>query len=222
MMTFVPRFRKVAAAALLASSLILASDAFALPWTLDTAHSRVGFSIRHLMISNVHGFFGKFEGAAEYDGKDITTATLEVKIDPASVNTVNEKRDDHLRTPDFFDVAKFKDMGFVATKFEAAGEGKSKVTGDFTMHGVTKSLTLDVEGPTPVLKGQKGSLHFGVSATAKISRKDFGLTYGKLLETGGAALGDEVTITIDAEFVHKSEEMKADEKKFDEKKPETK
>lgn len=185
---------------------LLAGSAQAAEWTIDQAHTNVGFKVRHLMVTNVQGAFNKVEGKLAIDEKDITKSTLNVTVDLASVNTANQKRDDHLRSGDFFDVEKYPTMTFVSKKVKKAGKGQLKVTGDLTLHGVTKEVTLDVEGPSDEVKGPWGSWHTGFSATGKINRTDFGLTWNKALESGGVVVGEEVFITIDAEFVRPVED----------------
>ena len=192
--------------AVLSSSLILAlsvpAGAFAATWSIDGAHTDASFSVRHMMVSNVKGRFDKVEGTVEIDDKDITKSKVSVTIDTKSVYTDNEKRDEHLRGPDFFDVEKFPTITFESTKV-AKSKGGLKVTGNLTIHGVTKSVVLDVEGPSKAIKDPWGMNRRGLSASTKINRKDFGLTWNNVLEAGGVAVGDEVKITIDAEMVNK-------------------
>lgn len=186
-------------------ALALASGSVADPthWEIDPAHSTVGFQIRHMMVSKVSGSFGKVKGGIDVDGTDPTTAKLEVEIDAASINTGNDKRDDHLRNPDFFDVAKFPKLTYVSKKVEKTDAGL-KVTGDLTMHGVTKEVVLDVEGPTdPVIDPWKNTRR-GASATGKLNRKDFGLTWSKTMDGGGVVLGDEIKLNLDVELVQKA------------------
>jgi polyisoprenoid-binding protein YceI len=170
-------------------------------WEIDPAHSSVGFSIRHMMVSNVRGTFGKFSGMAKANEKDLTESTVEATIDVASIDTGNAKRDDHLRSPDFFDVAKYPTITFKSRKVTPAGDKKWKVTGDLTMHGVTKEVTLDVEGPTAEVKDPQGKVRAGATVTTKLNRSDFGITWSKTLDGGGLVLGEEVGVTIDVEGV---------------------
>jgi polyisoprenoid-binding protein YceI len=156
-----------------------------------------------MMISNVKGTFEKTSGTVTVEGSDPTTAKIDAIIDASSINTRVEKRDADLKSPDFLDVAKYPSITFISTKVEGAGEGKWKVTGDLTLHGVTKPVVLDVEGTGAPIHDPMGNTRAGASATAKISRKDFGLTYNKTLETGGVMVGDEVSITIDVEAIKK-------------------
>jgi len=184
-------------------ALALPAFAFASTWTIDPDHSNIGFKVRHLMVSNVKGSFDKHTGTVEINDKDITKSKVEVSIDTNSINTNVQKRDDHLRSADFFDVAKFPTMTFVSKKIAQAGKDKLKVTGDLTLHGVTKEVVLDVEGPSKESKDPWGSLRKGATATTKINRKDFGLVWNKALETGGVAVGNEITITLEIEMIKK-------------------
>jgi len=188
---------------LLASALLVAATTLTLPtqaatWDIDTSHSNVGFMVKHLVIAKVRGNFKAFSGTVVLDEKDITKSKVEVNIVPASIDTDNEKRDAHLKSPDFFDVAKFKEMKFVSTKVEKA-EGGLKVTGNLTMHGVTKPVVLEVEGPSAEIKDPGGNPHIAFSASTKIKRADFGLTWNKLVE-GGSVVGDDIKIELDIEL----------------------
>ncbi|MDP2342416.1 MAG: YceI family protein [Deltaproteobacteria bacterium] len=182
-----------------AFAFVLALPASASTWVLDAEHSTVGFSIRHMMVSDAKGAFDKVTGTVELDDKDATKSKVNVEIDVASVNTRNAKRDDHLRGADFFDAAKFPKITFKSTKIEKAGAG-FKVTGDFTMHGVTKPVVLDVGPLSDSYKDPWGGTHRGTSATAKIARKDFGLTYNSAIEKGGVVLGEDVVIDLQIEL----------------------
>jgi len=189
----------------LAVALLVPAPTRAATWELDPAHSTIGFAIRHMMISTVRGQFRTFTGKATGDPKTPDKAAIEASIDAASIDTANEKRDGHLKSPDFFDVAKFPTITFKSKTITDAGAGKAKVTGDLTMHGVTKEVVLEVEGPTQVIKDPMGNTRAGAHATAKINRKDFGIAYNKALDGGGLMVGDEVEITIDVEAVQKGE-----------------
>lgn len=181
----------------------LALPAFALAstWTIDPDHSSIGFKVRHLMISNVTGSFDKHTGTVVINDKDITKSRVEVSIDTNSINTNVQKRDEHLRSADFFDVDKYPVMTFVSKKVARAGHDKLEVTGDLTLHGITKQVVLDVEGPTRESKDPWGVIRKGAIATTKINRKDFGLIWNAALETGGVAVGDEITITLEIEMM---------------------
>jgi len=184
-------------------ALALPTFAFASTWTIDPEHSNVEFKVKHLMVSNVKGNFDKHTGVVELNDKDITKSKVEVSIDTNSVNTKVQKRDEHLRSADFFDVAKFPAMTFVSKKVAKAGKDKLKVTGDLTLHGVTKQGVLDVEGPSKESKDPWGNIRRGATASTKINRKDFGLVWNAALETGGVVVGDEVTITLEIEMIKK-------------------
>lgn len=184
-------------------ALALPTFAFASTWTIDPDHSNVGFKVRHLMVSNVKGSFDKHTGVVEINDKDITKSKVEVSIDTNSINTNVQKRDEHLRSADFFDVAKYPTMTFASKKVAKAGKDKLKVTGDLTLHGITKQVVLDVEGPTKESKDPWGNIRKGATATTKINRKDFGLVWNKALETGGVAVGEEIAITLEIEMIRK-------------------
>ena len=193
--------RKLVLASLLALSLAIATAASAAPatWTIDPNHSEVGFSIRH-MFSKVPGNFGKFQGAIVYDAQIPENSSVKVDIDASSINTRNEKRDNHLRSEDFFDVAKFPTLTFASTKVAAAGTNKLKVDGNLTMHGVTKPVTLFVTflGAGPTMNGEQRS---GFEAITTLNRKDFGIIWNKTLDQGGTMLGDDVYIHLSVEGV---------------------
>ena len=179
--------------------------AVASTWNIDPDHSNFGFKIKHLMVSNVKGNFEKYSGIVEINDKDMTKSKVEVTIDTNSVNTNVKKRDDHLRSADFFDVAKYPTITFVSKKVTVVGPDKLKVTGDFTLHGVTKEVVLDLEGPTAESKDPWGNIRKGATATTKINRKDYGLMWNQALETGGVLVGDEVDITLEVEMIKKQQ-----------------
>jgi polyisoprenoid-binding protein YceI len=172
-------------------------------WQIDPAHTNVEFSVRHMMISNVKGQFQKTSGTIVTSGTDPASAKIDATIDATSINTRVDKRDAHLKSPAFLDVDKFPTIMFKSTKVEADGPGKWKVTGDLTLHGVTKPVVLDVESTGTPVTDPMGNTRAGASATTKISRKDFGLTWNQPLETGGVMVGDEVAISIDVEAIKK-------------------
>lgn len=172
-------------------------------WQIDPAHTNVEFSVRHMMISNVKGQFQKTSGTITINGNDPTSAKIDATIDAASINTRVDKRDAHLKSPAFLDVDKYPTITFKSTKVEAAGPGKWKVTGDLTLHGATKPVVLDVEGTGTPITDPMGNTRAGASASTKINRKDFGLTWNQPLETGGVMVGDEVAISIDVEAIKK-------------------
>jgi polyisoprenoid-binding protein YceI len=173
-------------------------------WDIDPVHSVASFKVRHMMISNVTGEFGKVTGVVNYDPADVTKSTVEATIDAATLTTRVENRDKHLKSPDFFDVEKFPNITFKSKKVEKVADGRLKVTGDLTMKGVTKEVVLDVEGPSAPLNTPQGS-KCGAAATTKINRQDFGVSWNKALEGGGVVVGDEVQIEINLEMAQKKE-----------------
>ena len=191
--------KSVAAAAVLAAPAL----AFGATYEVDQAHSAAHFTVKHMMVANVRGDFGKVSGTVNVDEKDITKSSVDVVIDASSIDTRNASRDGHLKSADFFDVANHPNLTFKSTKVEKDGEGKLKVTGNLTIRNVTKSVVLDVEGPSAELKGLDGSMRVGATATTKINRKDFGLNWNKALESGGVLVGDEVQVSLDFEGVRK-------------------
>jgi len=195
------RRRMILAAAVLC--LVAPGLLHAAPWEFDPAHTGVHFKVRHLMISSVRGEFEKVSGKILYDEADVTKSTADITIDTGSINTRVAKRDEHLRSPDFLDVAKYPKIAFKSKRIEKGADGTLKMTGDLTIRGVTKEVVLAVEGPTPAIKDPGGDLRVGGQATTKINRKDFGLAWNKVLEAGGVVVGDEVEITIDVEIVRK-------------------
>ena len=180
---------------------MLPTLAFASTWNIDPDHSSIGFKVRHLMVSNVKGVFGKVSGVVHIDDKDIARSTVSATIDTASIDTGVAKRDAHLKSADFLDVATYPTMTFVSRKLERSGADKLKLTGDLTLHGVTRPVVLDVEGVSAEVKDPMGNLRRGASATTKINRKDFGLGWNKVLESGGVAVGEEVAINIEVELI---------------------
>jgi polyisoprenoid-binding protein YceI len=181
-------------------ALLAPLSALAATYNLDPVHSNIQFKVKHLMITNVTGVFEKFKGAVVIDEKDISKSKVDVSIEMASLNTNIAKRDDHLRSPDFFDVAKFPTMTFVSTKVEKAGADRLKVTGNLSIKGVTRSVVLNVEGPTGEIKSPLGDVRRGASAAATINRQDFGVTWNKKLDGGGVVVADDVYINIDTEM----------------------
>lgn len=186
-----------------ALALALATPSLAASWEIDTAHSNVGFVVRHLVVAKVRGDFNEWSGTVVLDDKDITKSSVNVTIKTASIDTGNQKRDEHLRSADFFDAAKFPEITFKSTKVEPGKEkGTLKVTGDLTMHGVTKPVVLDVSGPSPEFKDPGGNPHVAFSATTKIKRQDFGLTWSKATEAG-PVVGDDVNVELEIELFKK-------------------
>lgn len=196
--------RTVAVAALVAfTSFAPAAARAADTYEIDPAHTSVQFSVRHMMISNVRGEFTKLSGKAVGDPAAPTAAVVEATIEAASIDTRNEKRDEHLRAPDFLDVAKFPTITFKSKSVAKAGEGW-KLTGDLTLHGVTKPVVLDVTNVTAPTKDPWGNMRIGATASTKINRQDFGIVFNKTLDGGGVLVGDEITITIDVEVMKKA------------------
>lgn len=169
-------------------------------YNIDPSHSSANFSIKHMMIAKVHGGFEKMSGKFQYDTANLGNSSVDVTIEAASINTREAQRDAHLKSADFFDVEKYPTITFKSTRFEKSG-GDLKIIGDLTIHGVTNTVTLEVDGPTEELKDPWGNAKVGASATAKIKRKDFGLTWNAALEAGGLLVGDDVSISIDVQFV---------------------
>jgi polyisoprenoid-binding protein YceI len=176
-------------------------------WNIDPAHSNAQFSVRHMMISNVKGEFSKVTGLVRFDPSEPGNLTAEAEINVSTINTREHDRDNHLKSPDFFHVEEYPTITFKSKSAEKGSDGL-KVTGDLTIHGVTREVTLDVEGPTPPTKDPWGFTRVGASATTKINRKDFGLTWNQALETGGILVGDEVRITVDVELIAQAEDEK--------------
>jgi polyisoprenoid-binding protein YceI len=170
-------------------------------WNIDPVHSVAEFKVKHMMISNVKGQFTRIHGVLALDEADLTQSRIEASIEAASVNTRDEQRDAHLKSADFFDVEKFPTLSFKSTKISRVADGEVAVTGELTIHGVSRNAVFTVEGPTAPGKDPWGNTRIGLSATTKISRKDFGLIWNASLETGGILVGDEVTITLDVQFV---------------------
>jgi polyisoprenoid-binding protein YceI len=170
-------------------------------WNIDPVHSVAEFKVKHMMISNVKGQFTSVKGTLVLDETDVTKPHVEAFMDAASITTRDLQRDTHLKSSDFLDVEKFPVLSFKSTHISRSGDGELAVTGGLTIHGVTRSVTFTVEGPTPPAKDPWGNTRLGLSATTKISRKDFGLTWNAALETGGILVGDEVTITLDVQFI---------------------
>jgi polyisoprenoid-binding protein YceI len=167
-------------------------------WRIDSGHSAANFSVRHNVVSTVRGSLGPISGLIEYDGKDIKTVKADVSIDVAKINTQNERRDNHLRQDDFFNTATFPNMTFKSKRVEPVSDGNFRLIGDLTIRDKTNEVVLDVEGPSPVMKSQRGVLT-GATATTKISRKQFGVLWNNLIEAM-PVVGDEVTVTIDLEL----------------------
>jgi polyisoprenoid-binding protein YceI len=199
--------RNLKRSALAASLLLFAlspSRARASTWEIDPSHSAIEFSIRHMMVSTVKGVFEKFKGTVDLDDKDISKSSVQVTIETASISTRDAKRDEHLKSADFFDVAKYPTATFKSTKVEKAGKNKLKVTGELTLHGASKPIVLEVDGLTEPAKTPFGTTVRGAHATTKLDRKDFGLGWNKVLDNGGVLVGNEVTLELNVELVEKA------------------
>jgi polyisoprenoid-binding protein YceI len=170
-------------------------------WNIDPVHSVAEFKVKHMMISNVKGQFTRTKGVLALDETDLTNSRVEASIEAASINTRDDQRDAHLKSADFFDVEKFPMLSFKSSKITRVADGELSVTGELTIHGVSRNVVFTVEGPTAPGKDPWGNTRIGLSATTKINRKDYGLTWNAALETGGILVGDEVTITLDLQFV---------------------
>ena len=169
-------------------------------WNIDPSHSTAEFTVRHLMITNVKGRFGKLTGTVDYDPARPELTKFEATIEAGSIDTRDDKRDAHLRSPDFFDVEKYPTLTFRSTKITKTGDGFTAL-GELTMHGVTKPVELEIEGPSEATKDPWGNTRIGASATAKINRKDWGLNWNAALETGGVLVGETVKITLEVSLV---------------------
>jgi len=186
--------------AVLLSIPVLASGA---TYQIDPDHSSFQFKVRHMTVSNVRGEFKKVKGVVSIDGNDLTGLKVDVTLDAASVNTDHAKRDDHLRGEDFFDVAKYPTITFVSKKVTKVDENRLKVVGNLTIRGITREVTVDVDGPTPEVKDPGGNIRRGATGTLKINRKDFGMAWHKTLDNGGLVVGDDVNISVEVELVRK-------------------
>jgi polyisoprenoid-binding protein YceI len=170
-------------------------------WRIDSNHSAADFSVRHMMISTVRGEFTGIAGTVIYDPKDPAHDSVEVTIDCTTVNTGVAKRDAQLKGPDFFDVARYPQMKFKSIRVEAAGAGKLKIAGELTINANTKPIVLHVDGPSPSIRDPRGNEKIGLSASTRISRKEFGITWNEVMESGGIAVADEVAISLDLELI---------------------
>jgi polyisoprenoid-binding protein YceI len=194
-------FRKFASITALTAAMSWPAAGAGTEWKIDSAHAAAQFAVKHLMISTVRGEFKGVTGTVNWDSQDLTKSVVDVTIDVTTVNTGEAKRDAHLKSPDFFDAGKFPTMTFKSTKIELATPGKLRVSGDLTIRGVTKPVVLDVDGPTPPIKDPWGNERVALNATGKVNRQDFGVKWNQSMDGGGVVVGDEVSITIDAELV---------------------
>ena len=180
---------------------VTAPEVVTTTWNIDPVHSSAQFKVKHMMISNVKGEFTGITGSLKFDGEDVSRSSVEASIDATTINTRDPQRDAHLKSPDFFDAGKFPTLTFKSTGVSKKGDGELAVTGELTIHGRTRNVVFEVEGPSAPAKDPWGNTRVGLSATTRINRKDFGLTWNSALETGGVLVGDEVTITLDVQFV---------------------
>jgi polyisoprenoid-binding protein YceI len=196
--------RRIAVTAGLAAALSLPAAAATSTWQIDPAHSAAQFAVKHLAISTVRGGFTSVKGTVQFDDKDITKSSVDVTIDVNSVDTRQPDRDKDLRSDHFFDAEHFPAITFKSKRVEQLSPGKLKITGDLTIHGITKEVVLDVDGPTAPVKDPWGNQRMAINATTKINRQDFGVKWNATMDNGGVVVGDEVSITIDAEVVAKA------------------
>ena len=169
-------------------------------YVIDPSHSTAGFKVRHLMVSNVRGEFSGVAGTVLFDAEDSANSKVEAAIDATTIQTRDSQRDQHLNSADFFDVEKFPKITFISKKVVPVGDAEWRVVGDLTIHGVTREVDLDVEGPTPEVKDPWGNIKIGATATTKLDRRDFGLVFNMALEAGGVMVGDEVAIELELEL----------------------
>ena len=170
-------------------------------WNIDPAHSHAEFKVKHMMISNVKGSFSGISGTLTENTTDSSLSQIDASIDIGTINTGDEKRDGHLKSADFFDHEQHPHMTFKSTKVEKKGDEEYAVTGDLTVHGVTKAVIFAVEGPSQPTKDPWGNMRIGLSATTKINRKDFGLTWNATLESGGILVGEDVQISLEVQLI---------------------
>lgn len=170
-------------------------------WNIDPAHSAAEFKVKHMMISNVKGKFSGLSGVLHLDEADPARSTVEAEVPVATLSTGDDQRDTHLKSADFFDAEKLHTIAFKSLAVHPIAPGECSVTGELTMHGVTRVVTFAVEGPSAPAKDPWGNLRIGLSASARINRKDFGLTWNAALEAGGVLVGEDVTITLDVQFI---------------------
>jgi polyisoprenoid-binding protein YceI len=170
-------------------------------WNIDPAHTSAEFKVKHMMIANVKGRFSKVSGVLVLDESKLANSRVEASIEAASIETLDSQRDAHLKGADFFDVEKFPTLNFKSTGISIVGDGEFSVEGDLTVHGVTRKVRFAAEGPTSPVKDPWGNTRVALSAKATIDRKDFGMAFNAALETGGVLVGEDVTVTVEAEFV---------------------
>ena len=187
----------------LAAILAISSPAATTVWQIDPQHTAAGFSVKHLMISTIRGQFKGVTGTVVWDDQDINKSTVDVTIDANTVDTSEPKRDADLKSANFFDVANYPTITFKSKRIEQVSAGKMKMTGDLTIHGITKEVVLDVEGPTAPVKDPWGNTRVAASANTKINRQDYGIKWNNKMDNGGLVVSNDVDITIDMELVRK-------------------
>ena len=197
-------FSRIGVTAGLAAALSLPAAAVTSTWQIDPAHSAAQFAVKHLAISTVRGAFTSVKGTIQLDDKDVIKSSVDVTIDVNSVDTRQPDRDKDLRSDHFFDAEHFPTITFKSKRVEQVSPGKLKITGDLSIHGITKEVVLDVDGPTAPVKDPWGNQRMGINATTKINRQDFGVKWNATMDNGGVVVGDDVSITIDAEMILKA------------------
>ena len=197
------QLKKTLLAASLSTVLTIPAAAATSTWQIDPAHTAAGFAVKHLMISTVRGQFKGVTGTVTWDDQDLSKSSIDVTIDANTVDTTEPMRDKDLKSDKFFDVAKYPTITFKSKKIENVSAGKLKVTGDLTIHGVTKEVVLDVEGPSNAVKDPWGNTRVAASATTKVNRQDYGVKWNANIDGGGVVVGDDVNITIDLEMTKK-------------------
>lgn len=197
-------FSRFTLGAALAAVLAFSLPAATTDWQIDPAHTAAGFSVKHLMISTVRGQFKGVSGTVVWDDQDITKSKIDVTIDATTIDTSEPKRDEDLKSDKFFDVAKYPTITFKSKSIERVSSGKLKIVGDLTIHGVTKEVVLDVEGPTGPIKDPWGNTRVAASAATRVNRQDYGVKWNANIDGGGVVVGDDVNITIDIEMVKKA------------------
>ena len=186
-----------------AALVLSVAPATAQTWQIDTAHSRAQFTVRHLMISDIRGDFGAVSGSVDYDGKDLRAAKINATIDVKSISTRVDKRDEHLKSDDFLDVANHPTMTFVSTSITPKGNGKYNMAGNLTIRGTTKPVVFELTPPSGPIT-TRGTTKIGASASGKINRKDFGVKYHEVMDNGGLGVADEVFIQLDVELIQRA------------------
>ncbi len=194
-------FSRIAALAGLAAAFSIPAEAARSTWQIDPQHASAEFAVKHLMISTVRGEFHGVKGTINWDEQDITKSTIDVTIDATTLDTREPQRNEHLKSPDFFDTAKYPTISFKSKKIEQVASDHLKITGELTIHGVTKEVVLDVDGPTAPVKDPWGNIRAAVNATAKVNRQDFGVKWNANMDGGGVVVGDDVKINIDLEMI---------------------